>query len=103
MTELQTALLTGFSPGLLLNLGALMVAYALWESFREWVRRELRYRRARMGTLGFRSLVIYDDTEYLVGEINRTAVKLNGHHEVPSVYIPLEQWQGMIKKVPARG
>ena len=102
MTELQSALLTGFSPGLLLNLGALMVAYALWESFREWVRREVRYRRVRMGALGYRSVVIYEDTEYMVGEITRNTVKLNGHREKPSVYIPLEQWLRLIKKVPAR-
>ena len=102
MTELQSALLTGFSPGLLLNLGALMVAYALWESFREWVRRELRYRRARMGALGYRSVVIYDECEYVVGEIGRTTVKLNGHRDKPSVYIPLEQWLRMVKKVPGR-
>ena len=101
MTELQSALLTGFSPGLVVNLGALLVAYAVWESLREWVRRELRYRRVRMTSLGFRSRVLFDDLVYEVGEITRYAVKLNGHDTAPSVFIPLDQWLCMVKRVPS--
>ena len=102
MAEIQTALVEGISPGLLLNVFVLMVAYTLWEAFRERVRRELRYRRVKSMSLGFKSLIIYDGVTYTIGNVDRYSVTLNGVDDEPYQFIPLERWINMVKTVPKR-
>tara|TARA_R100000808_G_scaffold502_2_gene2565 strand:- start:13870 stop:14178 length:309 start_codon:yes stop_codon:yes gene_type:complete len=99
-TELITEAFSGVSAGLLLNVLILLVVYASWTAISTRIKAELLYQRIKGGSLGYLSRILYEGKQYKLTNLTRMSVELtNTDHKV---YIPITQWEQLIKKIPTQ-
>ena len=98
--ELITEAFSGISASLVLNLFILLLVYAAWTAISARIKAELLYLKIKGSSLGYLSRVIYDDKQYKLTNLTRMSVELtNTDHKL---YIPISQWETLIKKIPTQ-
>ena len=99
-SELITEAFSGISARLVLNVFILLVVYAAWTAISARIKAELLYLKIKGSSLGYLSRVIYNDKQYKLTNLTRMSVELtNTDHKV---YIPITQWEQLIKTIPTQ-
>ena len=99
-TELIPEAFSGISASLVLNVFILLIVYAGWTAISARIKAELLYLKIKGSSLGYLSRVIYNGKQYKLTNLTRMSVELtNTDHKI---YIPIAQWEQLIKTIPTQ-
>lgn len=99
-TDLISEAFSGVSAGLVLNVFILLIVYAGWTAISARIKAELLYLKIKGSSLGYLSRIIYEGNTYKLTNLTRMSVELtNTDHKI---YIPISQWEQLVKIIPTQ-